>query len=85
MQFGVTNVLADPTLELHEGNETLIASNDNWADTQQAQIQTGGYAPPNVLESAIVIVRPAGNSTAVVREKNNTTGNALVEVYTLSP
>ena len=84
-QFGVTNVLADPTLELHDGNGTLLASNDNWADTQQAQIQASGYAPPNALESAIIIVRPAGNSTAIVRGKNNTTGNALVEVYTLSP
>ena len=84
-QFGVANVLADPMLELHDGNGTLIASNDNWADTQQAQIQASGYAPPNALESAIIIVRPAGNSTAVVRGKNNTTGNALVEVYTLSP
>jgi hypothetical protein len=84
-QFGVTNVLADPTLELHDNNGTLIASNDNWADIQQAQIQTSGYAPPNALESAIIIVRPADNSTAVVRGKNNTAGNALVEVYTLSP
>jgi hypothetical protein len=84
-QFGVTNVLADPTLELHDNNGTFIASNDNWADIQQAQIQTSGYAPPNALESAIIIVRPADNSTAVVRGKNNTAGNALVEVYTLSP
>ena len=84
-QFGVTNVLADPTLELHDGNGTLLASNDNWADTQQAEIQASGKAPPNSLESAIIAVRPAGNSTAIVSGKNNTTGNALVEVYTLSP
>ena len=84
-QFGVTNVLADPTLELHDGNGTLLASNDNWQDTQQAEIQASGKAPPNALESAIIAVRPAGNSTAVVSGKNNTTGNALVEVYTLSP
>jgi hypothetical protein len=29
-------------------------------------------------------VRPPANTTAIVRGKNNTTGNALVEVYTLS-
>jgi hypothetical protein len=52
---------------------------------RQAQIQASGFAPPHALESAIIIVRPAGNSTAIVRGKNNTTGNALVEVYTLSP
>jgi hypothetical protein len=84
-QFGVPNVLADPTLELHDGNGTLLASNDNWKDTQQAEIQASGKAPPNDLESAIIAVRPAGNSTAIVSGKNGTTGNALVEVYTLPP
>jgi hypothetical protein len=84
-QFGVPNVLADPTLELHDGNGTLIASNDNWKDTQQAEIQASGKAPPNDKESAIIAVRPATNSTAIVSGKNNTTGNALVEVYVLPP
>src|SRR6476620_10865512 len=32
-QYGVSNVLANPTLELHEGTGALIASNDNWHDT----------------------------------------------------
>ena len=29
-QYGVPNVLADPTLELHDSTGALIASNDNW-------------------------------------------------------
>src|SRR6266480_3020140 len=82
-QFGVPNVLADPTLELHDANGAIIASNDNWQDTQQAEIQASGLAPPNARESAIIATRPPGNSTAIVRGKNNTTGNALVEVYIL--
>ena len=82
-QFGVTNVLADPMLELHDANGALIASNDNWKDTQQGEIQASGFAPPNALESAIITVPPAGNTTAIVRGKNNRTGNALVEVYVL--
>ena len=32
-QFGVPNVLADPTLELHDGTGALIASNNNWQTT----------------------------------------------------
>ncbi len=84
-QFGVPNVLADPTLELHDANGALIASNDNWKDTQQAEIQASGFAPPNNAESAIIITRPPGNTTAIVRGKNNTTGNALVECYILPP
>jgi hypothetical protein len=84
-QFGVPNVLADPTLEIHDANGATIASNDNWADTQQAEIQASGFAPPNAKESAIILVRPPGNTTAIVAGKNNTTGNALVEVYILPP
>jgi WD40-like Beta Propeller Repeat len=83
-QLGVLNVLADPTLELHDANGAVIASNDNWQDTQQADIQATGLAPPNPLESAIVLPQSPGNSTAIVRGKNNATGVALVEVYNLA-
>src|SRR2546421_4341082 len=31
--YGVPDPLADPTLELHDGTGTLIASNDNWPTT----------------------------------------------------
>jgi len=66
---------------VHDGNGITIASNDNWMDTQEAEIQASGFSPPDVKESAIIITRPQGNSTAIVRGLNNTTGNALVEVY----
>jgi hypothetical protein len=84
-QFGVPNVLADPVLDIRDAQGNSLATNDNWKDTQQAEIQASGKAPPNDLESAIIIVRPAANSTAIVSGKNNTTGNALVEVYILPP
>ena len=83
-QHGITNPLQDPILELHNGNGALIASNDNWKDTQQAQIQATGLAPTNDNESAILRTLPPGNYTAVVRGKNNTIGVALVEVYGLN-
>jgi hypothetical protein len=79
-------VLADPTLELRDVNGTLLASNDDWQDSlQAAEIQVSGKAPPNAKESAIIALRPAGNTTAIVTGKDNTTGNALVEVYILPP
>jgi plastocyanin len=81
--FGVTNPLANPTLELHDANGALLASNDNWKSTQQSEITASGHAPPNDLESAIVRTLTPGNYTAIVRGVNNTTGVALVEVYTL--
>ena len=40
--FGVTGALADPTLELHDGNGALIQSNDNWKETQQTEIEATG-------------------------------------------
>ena len=81
--FGVANALANPALELRDGNGNLLNSNDNWKSTQQAEISATGYAPPNDLESAIVRILSAGNYTAIVRGVNNTTGIALVEVYGL--
>src|SRR5438874_755724 len=82
-QFGVTGVLADPTLELHDGSGALITSNDNWKDTQQAAIAATGLAPPNDLESGILHTFTSGNYTAIVRGKNNATGIDLVEGYNI--
>jgi len=81
--FGVTNPLANPTLELRDAHGTLLAANDNWKSTQQSQISATGKAPPNDLESAIVRSLAPGNYTAVVRGVNNATGVALVEIYAL--
>jgi hypothetical protein len=93
-QYGVPNVLADPTLELHNCSGALIASNDNWQHTiiggiitsdQVRDIMASRLAPRNPRESAIIADLPAGNYTAIVRGLNNTTGVALVEAYDLSP
>jgi predicted outer membrane repeat protein len=82
--FGIVNAMADPTLEIHDGNGTAIAINDNWKDSQQGQIQATGLAPSQDAESAIVQTLAPGNYTAFVKGKNDTTGVALVEVYGLN-
>jgi hypothetical protein len=82
--FGVANALQDPTLELHDGNGGLLASNNDWGDTQQTAIQATGLAPSNAKESAILSTLSPGGYTAVVRGADNTTGVALVEVYQLA-
>jgi hypothetical protein len=86
-----SGVLADTTLEVHSGNGTLLASNDNWktrpdGTSQQAEIEATGIPPSNDLESAVVITLPAGNAgyTAIVRGKNDTTGIGVVEAYDLN-
>ena len=66
--FGVHGALADPTLELHEPDGTVI-TNDDWKDDQQAEIEATGLEPMNDLESAIVETLAPGAYTAIVRGK----------------
>ena len=82
--FGVANALGDPTLQLYDGNGTVIASNNNWKDSQQTEIHNSGRQPPNDLESAIAVTASPGHYTAIVRGNNGGTGIALVEVYQVS-
>jgi hypothetical protein len=79
----VPSALADPFLELHDGNGATMAMNDNWQDTQKTEIEQTGIPPSNVKESAIVSSLPPGAYTAIVRGVNNGVGNAVVEVYNL--
>jgi hypothetical protein len=82
--LGIAGELADPTLELHDHNGTLLQSNDNWrTGGQQAEIIATTVPPTRNEESAIVRTLTPGNYTAVVRGVNQTIGVALVEVYAL--
>ncbi len=74
--------MADPILELHEPDGTVI-TNDNWKDTQEAEIVATTVPPSNDFESAIVATLDPGNYTAIVSGKNGGTGIALVEAYDL--
>jgi hypothetical protein len=82
--FGVSNPLSDPVLTIYDSKGAVIATNDNWQDDNNANlVRQNGLAPPNALDSAIVLHLPAGAYTAVVRGANGATGNALAEVYDL--
>jgi hypothetical protein len=84
--FGLANVLADPTLELHNANGTVLVSNDDWQSdaASAAQLMANGLAPSNPKEAAIfVTAMPAGQFTAIAAGKNGTTGQGLVEIYNL--
>jgi hypothetical protein len=82
--LSVAGAMANPTLDLRNGNGALLASNDDWRTTQQAAIIETGVAPTRDAESAIVISFPPGSYTALVRGANGTTGVAVVEVYQLN-
>ena len=93
MQSGITDVLANPGLELHNGAGALIATNDDWqttviggiiASNQVSDIQNSGHAPTAASDSAIIADLQPGNYTAIVNGVNNTDGVGLVEVYDLN-
>ena len=77
-----SGTLANPTLELHQG-DTLLQTNDDWKSDQQAEIEATGLAPTNDLESAIVRTLDPGSYTAILRGKGDTTGIGVVQAYDL--
>ena len=81
----VAGALADPTLELHASDGTVIATNNNWKSDQQAEIEATGLAPTNDLESAIAATLPGDGAsyTAILKGNQGTTGVGLVEAYDL--
>jgi hypothetical protein len=82
---GLSDVLADPTLELHDANGTLLIANDNWQDdpVSAAQLLATGLAPQNSLESGIFATLPPGAFTAILAGNASGTGIGLVEIYNL--
>jgi len=85
-QIGLSPVLVDPTLELHDGNGALLILNDDWQDDpmQAAQIAAAGLALQNLKESGIAATLQPGPYTAMLAGKNNGTGIGLVEVYDIN-
>jgi hypothetical protein len=82
---GVDNPLSDPVLEIHDSSGALLAVNNDWQETQKAQIEASGLAPTNPHESAIFATLAAGNYTAVVLSGgDHTAGTAVVEIYSVN-
>ena len=80
---GITDALANPTLDLRDSAGVRILANDNWRDTQEAEIVATGIPPTNDLEAAIVETLGPGSYTAILRGMGMTSGVGLVEIYDL--
>jgi PKD repeat protein len=81
-KFSVPQPMQDPTIEIHNRDGAVIASNDDWQTDQKTAIEATGLAPSDSRESAILMRNfDPGPYTAIVRGKNNTTGIGLVEIY----
>lgn len=81
--FGVTNALANPTLELRDNNGALLVANNDWQDdpAQAAELTAASLAPTNTLESGIAATLPPGLYTALLAGQSNGTGVGVVEIY----
>jgi uncharacterized protein (DUF1800 family) len=91
-QFNVGDVLADPAIAVLDANGTQITSNDNWdsadAATLSAACAKAGAFPfaPGSKDAAVLVDLPSdARYTIQVSGVGATTGNALVEVYDLTP
>ena len=82
---GLSNLLADPTIALHNANGTIMISNDNWTDdpVSAAQLTANGLALQDPKESGIFTLLPPGPFTAILAGKNGGTGIGLIEIYNL--
>jgi hypothetical protein len=92
LDFGVTDVLSDPKVEIHHtvnGMDTIVASNDDWNNFPGVQdaIEQLQLLPlrQGSLDSSVVVTVPPGAYTAVVSGNSGATGEALIEVYEVTP
>lgn len=83
-QYGVSGVLADPTLTLNSGG-TDLATNDDWQTdaASAAALRNVNLAPSSDREAALVRTLAPGGYTVVVGGKGTGTGVALIEVFDL--
>ena len=81
--FGLSSVLANPTLDLRDSNGAIVRTNNDWQDdpVQAAMLTKLGLAPTNNLESGIVATLQPGSYTALLSGVDGGIGLGLVEVY----
>ncbi len=79
----VPGPLPDPTLKIFNDQAQLVASNDNWQDTQASLISGAHLAPTNPKESAILITLQPGAYTVILDDASGGTGIGVVESYDL--
>lgn len=84
-QFGISNVLADPTLELHDSNGTTLFANDDWQDDplSASQLIFHNLALQDSRESGIFTSLPPGAYTAILAGNNGGIGIGLIEIYNI--
>jgi hypothetical protein len=73
--------LQDPELTLYDRDGKVIASNDDWRSSQEAEIRESGIEPRHDKEAAVLIRLEPNDYTAVIRGVGGTSGIGLIEIY----
>jgi hypothetical protein len=84
--FGVTGVLSDPYIELHDSTGALMTANDSWQYlygpldelTEPGNRQS---APTNPLESLLWPILKSSAYTTILKGASGQTGIGLVEFF----
>ncbi len=80
-QHGLTEVIADPTLNLFHGSQ-LLAGNDDYVST--AELTAFGLTPTKSKESVIAATLDPGGYSIILGNKENSPGIGLLEVYEIT-
>jgi hypothetical protein len=81
----LAGTIADPSLELFDSSGHLLTNNNDWRDSQEAELVASGLAPLDDHEAAIATTLAPGAYTAVLQGAHGGSGIGLVEVYDTSP
>lgn len=82
--FPIAGALPDPSLRLIDSQGTTIFTNDNWQESQAADLIAAGFNPADPLESALLITLPGGSYTVLLSDAHGASGIGLLEVYKIS-
>ncbi|MFO1450345.1 MAG: immunoglobulin domain-containing protein [Opitutaceae bacterium] len=85
-QFGVPGTLVDPKLEVYSGS-TKINENDNWAASLGTTFTSVGAfgLTAGSKDAALLITLQPGGYTVQVSGADGGTGEAIVEIYEVTP
>jgi uncharacterized membrane protein len=90
-KFGLSGVLAHPSLDVRSSNGTVLATNSGWgANSDPAKISSAAAMVgadqllPNSADSALILSVPEGSYTVEVRGLNGATGVVKEAIYELS-
>lgn len=85
-QYGVTDFLADPMIQVYDSNNTMVAENNDWDSTLSTTFKSvGAFAlTPGSKDAAMIVTLQAGTAyTVECKGADGGTGQALIEVYEL--